>query len=82
MLNSAYDSNERPPARDEQRWKGHSDTGLFIDCSDVDAMYASLGERGMRLEPPIMTAYGMKCLRIRDPDGYEINFQMWPPSAT
>jgi catechol 2,3-dioxygenase-like lactoylglutathione lyase family enzyme len=75
MLNTAYDSGERPDFREAGRWRGHRDTGLFIDCSDVDALYDEIREHVPQLPPPSVTPYGMRSLRLHDPDGYEVNFQ-------
>lgn len=75
MLNTAYDSGERPPARDLERERGHRDTGLFIGCPDVDAAWRSLTEQGLELPPPTVAGYGMKQLHLRDPDGYALCLQ-------
>ena len=75
MLNTAYDSGERPPARDAQRWRGHRDTGLYITCSDVDALYERFLQRGVKIAPPSITPYGMKSMRVLDPDEYALYFQ-------
>ena len=76
MLNTAYDAGERPETRDAARWRGHGDTCLYIGCTDVDAVHAELTERGLTLRPVMIAPYGMKQLLLRDPDGYEICFQM------
>jgi glyoxylase I family protein len=75
MLNTAYDSGERPPKRDAARWGGHRDTGLFIGCDDVDEMYRELRAKGLDIERPSVARYGMKQLNVHDPDGFEICFQ-------
>jgi uncharacterized glyoxalase superfamily protein PhnB len=75
MLNTAYDSGERPPARDETRWAGHIDTCLYIGCEDVDAVFAELTAKGLQAPPPRVAPYGMTQLQISDPDGYAICFQ-------
>lgn len=74
FLNTAYDSNERPPVRDQARWSGHADVALYIDCGDVDRLYARLREREIVLDPPRTTNYGMKAIHVRDPDGYGLHF--------
>jgi uncharacterized glyoxalase superfamily protein PhnB len=76
MLNTAYDSNQRPPARDAPRWQGHRDVSLYIDCADVDAAYADLRAKGLELDPPEVAPYGMKQLKLEDPDGYGLCLQM------
>jgi glyoxylase I family protein len=75
MLNTAYDSNERPPARDDARELGHRDVGFYIDCDDVDAVHAELNARGLVCEAPQAQRYGTKSFTVRDPDGYSITFQ-------
>lgn len=81
MLNTAYDKGERPATRDAARESGHRDTCLYIGCADVDAVHAELTSRGLALEPPVTTHYGMKQLHLRDPDGFELCFQMRVPDA-
>ena len=75
MLNTAYDSGERPPARDPERERAHGDTGLFIACPDVDGAWRYLTEQGLDLPPPKLAGYGMKQLYLRDPDGYALCLQ-------
>jgi glyoxylase I family protein len=75
MLNTAYDAGERPPERDAARWGGHGDVCLYIGCPDVDAAFAELTGRGLKLEPPKVARYGMKQLYLRDPDGWLLCFQ-------
>jgi uncharacterized glyoxalase superfamily protein PhnB len=76
MLNTAYDSDERPASRDDARWSGHRDVALYIDCADVDALYETLTGRGLKLAPPRIAPYGMKFIQVHDPDGYGLNFHM------
>ena len=75
MLNTAYDTGERPETPDTARWRGHADTCLYIGCADVDAVHAELTARGITLQPTKIAPYGMKQLHLRDPDGYAICFQ-------
>ncbi|MBX9797514.1 VOC family protein [Sphingomonas sp.] len=75
MLNTAYDSNERPAAVDGARWAGHGDVCLYLGCSDIDAFHAGLAARGMKLDPPAATPHGMRQLTLTDPDGYLICVQ-------
>lgn len=75
MLNTAYEADDRPPAPDPVRISAHSDTALFFGCDDVDAAYAYLQQRGLAVETPIVTDYGMKQVYFKDPDGYQICLQ-------
>jgi glyoxylase I family protein len=75
MLNTAYDSGERPKERDAARWSGHADACLYIDCPDVDGAYHELTTKGLALDRPSVAPYGMKQLHVRDADGYQLCFQ-------
>jgi catechol 2,3-dioxygenase-like lactoylglutathione lyase family enzyme len=75
MLNTAYETDERPPAPDPGRVASHADVILYFDCEDVDAAYAYLRERNVAVKPPAIAFYGMKQVYLRDPDGYEICLQ-------
>jgi glyoxylase I family protein len=75
MLNTAYEEDTRPPGPDPSRVRAHGDTALFFSCPDVDAAHAYLREKGVRVEPPGTTHYGMKQLHLTDPDGYGICLQ-------
>lgn len=75
MLNTAYESDERPPQPDPARVAAHRDVILYFDCEDVDAAYAYLRERNVAAKPPAVAPYGMKQLYLLDPDGYEICLQ-------
>lgn len=75
MLNTAYDAGERPSARDVSRWGGHADTCLYFGCADVDRIYEELAAKGLQLDKPTNTHYGMRQLHLRDPDGYLLCFQ-------
>jgi glyoxylase I family protein len=77
MLNTAYEENSRPSTPDPLRMVGHTDTGLFFECPDVDATYRYLKERGVHAPEPKDAAHGMRQLYISDPDGYVLCFQ-WP----
>jgi catechol 2,3-dioxygenase-like lactoylglutathione lyase family enzyme len=75
MLNTAYESDQRPPAPDPARVSAHRDTCLYFGCPDPDSAYAYLVERGVRLRPPEIAPYGMKQLYASDPDNYNLCFQ-------
>jgi glyoxylase I family protein len=77
MLNTAYESHERPPAPDPARIAAHSDTALYFGLEDLDGAYDHLRSRGMDLKKPAVAPYGMRQLYVTDPDGYVLCFQ-WP----
>lgn len=83
MLNDAYESDsERPAEPEKARVAAHKDTGLFFGCPDVDAMYAELRGKGVKIKEPEITSYGMKSINFLDPDGYGICFQWRTDSRT
>ena len=75
MLNTAYESGERPPSPDPARIAAHNDTILYFGAPDVQAVYAHLLEKGMKIDPPKVAPYGMKQLYLHDPDGFALCFQ-------
>ena len=77
MLNTQYETGDRPSSPDPARGKAHGDTALYFGCPDVDAAYEHLRARGLDVAPPVVTGYGMKQVYVRDPDGYNLCFQ-WP----
>ncbi len=78
MLNTAYDSNERAADRSEARWAGCKHVHLYIDCDDVDAVYAAVTARGLVGHPPARTGYGYRGFSASDPDGYGLVFHQAP----
>jgi glyoxylase I family protein len=72
MLNTQYDSNERPMQPPEKKSKG---AVFYIHCSDVELAYRELTERGLKAERPKMAPYGLRLFTVEDPDGYTIVFQ-------
>ncbi len=79
MLNTAYETDDRPEEPDIIRMFAHTDTTLYLNTPDVDVLYAELQQRGVAFAPPVVREYGMKQLMIHDPDGFGICFQ-WPVS--
>jgi len=75
MLNTAYESDERPPQPRPERVGAHDDIGLFFGCRDVDGAYRYLKDKGIEVRPPKVAPYGMKQLYFKDPDGYSICLQ-------
>jgi uncharacterized glyoxalase superfamily protein PhnB len=76
MLNTAYDRDAiRPPLPDTTRIAAHDDTTLYIGCPDVDAAYRYLHARGVDVSAPVVTAYGMRQLAFKDPDGFGLCLQ-------
>ena len=68
MLNTAYETDTRPPAPDPARVAVHRDTGLFFGCRDLDSAYDYLRARSIDLEKPKVAPYGMKQLWFEDPE--------------
>lgn len=75
MLNTAYESRERPVQPDPRRNAAHGDTTLYLNTPDMDAIFAELKSKGIDLAPAVVREYGMKQLMLSDPDGYGICFQ-------
>jgi len=65
MLNTAYETGERPASPDPARVEAHRDMALFLDCADVDEAGAFLRGRGVEVADPSVTGYGMKQLYLR-----------------
>jgi len=76
MLNTAYEADERPAARDALAAAAHRDTALYFSCPDVDEAYQFLRSQGLKLKEPAIS-HGMKGLYFTDPDGYGICLH-WP----
>jgi catechol 2,3-dioxygenase-like lactoylglutathione lyase family enzyme len=48
---------------------------VYVDVDDVDDLYDELRERGAEiLNAPVHTEYGLREIRVRDPDGYVLAF--------
>lgn len=77
MLNTAYESDQRPPVPGANRVSAHADTGLYFGCPDVEQAYVQLRIKGLDVAEPVIRTYGMKQLNVTDPDGYNLCFQ-WP----
>ena len=56
MLNTAYESDQRPAAPDPVRVAAHDDTCLFFGCEDLDAAYQHLRAHGVDLKEPKVCA--------------------------
>jgi uncharacterized glyoxalase superfamily protein PhnB len=74
MLNTAYDSNERPPERRDGRWAACRHFHFYIDCDDVMGLYDEISKRGGTSAPPAKTGYGYFGFSLSDPDGYVVTF--------
>jgi glyoxylase I family protein len=72
MLNTQYDSNERPLQEPGKTPKGAT---FYIGCSDIELAYKELTGRGVKAERPKLAPYGLKLFSVEDPDGYTIVFQ-------
>jgi len=79
MLQTMYDTGERPPSPDDTRTKHHGDTTLYFGCANVDEAHNYLREKGVKIDVLHTASYGMRQLYITDPDGYQLCFQ-WPTS--
>ncbi len=75
MLNTQYDSNERPEQSDKTRVTIHSDISFYIGCPDIERAYEELSKRGLKVDSPQTAPYGLKVFNALDPDGYRIIFQ-------
>jgi catechol 2,3-dioxygenase-like lactoylglutathione lyase family enzyme len=75
MLNDQYEPGHEPNSPPAERTRWHKDTCLYFGCPDPQAAYEFLKTKGVRLEPPKVSGYGMKQLYLRDPDGYGLCFQ-------
>ncbi len=75
MLNTIYEPGHAPPHRDQARANHHDDTALFFGCENIEETYEILKAKGIALDPPIVTGYGMQQLYLHDPDGYNLCFQ-------
>lgn len=75
MLNTAYEAHDRPDHPEPSRIAAHGDTCLYFGCPDPDAVYKHLQARGVDVQPPKNTPYGMRQLYVTDPDGYGLCFQ-------
>lgn len=74
MLNTQYDSNERPEHPVETGATVHG-ACFYIGCSDIAVAYEQLTRRGLKADPPTVAPYGLKRFSVKDPDGYPIVFQ-------
>lgn len=78
MLNTAYEfDGERPGEREVERMSAHGDTTIYFGCPDLDAAYAELRGKGLKVQEPKIAPYGMKQMCLKDPDGFGLCFQ-WP----
>ncbi|MGC2112435.1 MAG: VOC family protein [Candidatus Korobacteraceae bacterium] len=76
MLNTAYEfDDDRPVPPDAARVAAHDDTALYIACPEIDAAYAELRSKGVKVNKPAVAPYGMKQMYLHDPDGYTLCFQ-------
>jgi len=48
---------------------------LYIHCDDAEDVFLRLQERGVDVDPPVTTFYGMRQVYVIDPDGYGLCFQ-------
>lgn len=79
MLNGMHDGASVPAPMSGQRQAAHGDTALYFGCPDLDAAYEHFRERGVDLQPPMLTGYGFRSISLNDPDGYTLVLH-WPES--
>ena len=77
MLNTAYESDSRPPEPNPARVAAHRDSSFYLGCPDVDGTYERLRALGVEATVPEVTHYGFRGFSVRDPDGFELRFH-WP----
>ncbi len=75
MLNDQYEPGNVPADCPPERIRWHKDTCIYFGCSDVDAAYRYLIDKGIEATEPKVAPYGMKQLYLNDPDGYQLCFQ-------
>ena len=75
MLNTAYDTDQRPSNPDASRVAAHADTCLYFGCENADEVYAHLQAQGCTADQPITSHYGMRQVYTKDPDGFVLCFQ-------
>jgi catechol 2,3-dioxygenase-like lactoylglutathione lyase family enzyme len=80
MLNTEYDTGERPPQRPPYREQPFG-VSFYIECPDVDGAYRQLRAAGVPCDPPKIVPYGFRTVSFRDPDGHGITLQ-WPVGQT
>jgi glyoxylase I family protein len=61
---------EDGPAR--ERGRGIT---LYFVCDEIDGLFEELSERGMTVDPPASTDYGMRQLFVPEPNGYLVCFE-------
>src|ERR1700761_6337121 len=77
MLNTQYDSNERPL---EPPLKTPKPVVFYIGCAAIDVAYEELTQRGLKAPAPSLATYGLMHFSAEDPDGNLIVFQAVPGS--
>lgn len=75
MLNTQFEDDDRPAAREGTRQTAHNDTCFYFGCDDLDAAYAYLQANGVEAEKPTVAPYGMRQLYFADPDGFSLCLQ-------
>jgi catechol 2,3-dioxygenase-like lactoylglutathione lyase family enzyme len=73
MLNTAYDTGERPDVPDASRVRAHRDVALYFE-SDPDIVYALLDSHNWPVSKPRAMRYGVMQVDVQDPDGYGLAF--------
>ena len=74
MLNTEYDTGERPAARpafEQQRFGAW----FYFGCADLEDAKSQLQAAGVKCDGPKLAGYGFLTLSLRDPDGHSIILQ-------
>src|SRR5262249_16291087 len=58
MLNTAYETGDRPRSPDPVRNAAHGDLCFFFMCADVDAVHRQLRDDGFPVKQPVIRDYG------------------------
>jgi len=78
MLNTEYDTGERPAERPAAREQAFG-AWFYLSCPDVDGAYAQLKAAGVKCDSPknvfYGSDYGFRAISLRDPDGHGITLQ-------
>jgi uncharacterized glyoxalase superfamily protein PhnB len=55
--------------------RGHADTELYFECTDVDEVFEIIRRKGIAVNEPETTFFGTKQVCLSDPDEFKVWFQ-------